>query len=485
MRKIFTSIIFVIFFASCFAATAAQKTYSGVFTFKNLQFTRQDDLLVLNFDLDMSSVHIHPQVMVELLPILRTGDGLQAYSFDPILIAGKTRNKVLRRELLFDNYTNEREPQQFVSRQNGKKQFVPVMLTVPYTGWMRDAELVLLEDATGCAGCDLGKKEYIVAERVLPEPFIPQYELQYVMPEAEPVKQRSETYAAHLNYKVARYELLRDFGNNNQVLNEADKIVSEIRNDNNLTIQTLTITGYASPEGNYNSNMELSKNRAFSFVNYLVKNHNLAESLMKTDWKGEDWEGLRKSVAASSLTDRDAVVRIIDENYDITRRKQQLQALNGGATYRTLLKDYYPALRRNEYTIAYVARPFNIEEAKLVMRTKPHHLSLNEMFLVANTYPKGSLEFKEVFDIAIQLYPEDNVAKLNASVHDIESGHYNRAIGRLKGVTLGEALNNTGVAYAGMGEYEQAAAYFKRAADKGNAVARANAEQLEKVMKNN
>lgn len=55
---------------------------------------------------------------------------------------------------------------------------------------------------------------------------------------------------------------------------------------------------------------------------------------------------------------------------DINKRKAQLKALNGGKTYRMLLDDYYPALRRIDYTLAYIARPFDVNEAKQVIKTE-------------------------------------------------------------------------------------------------------------------
>ncbi|MGI6574257.1 MAG: hypothetical protein ACOX19_12890 [Fermentimonas sp.] len=54
-------------------------------------------------------------------------------------------------------------------------------------------------------------------------------------------------------------------------------------------------------------------------------------------------------------------------------------------------------------------RPFSVEEAKGVIRTNPRLLSLNEMFLVAQTYAPASSEFKEVFDIATRLYPDEPI----------------------------------------------------------------------------
>lgn len=37
------------------------------------------------------------------------------------------------------------------------------------------------------------------------------------------------------------------------------------------------------------------------------------------------------------------------------------------------------------------------------------------MYLVANSYPKGGDDFIKVFDIAVRMYPDDEVANLNAA----------------------------------------------------------------------
>lgn len=37
------------------------------------------------------------------------------------------------------------------------------------------------------------------------------------------------------------------------------------------------------------------------------------------------------------------------------------------------------------------------------------------MFLVANTYPKGSQEFIDVFETAVRMYPDSEIANMNAA----------------------------------------------------------------------
>ena len=69
----------------------------------------------------------------------------------------------------------------------------------------------------------------------------PVYELSYVTPPVEPVKQRSETHSAYLNFEVGKSVLLRDFKDNATVLNEVNKIVTEVRNDKNLALPNLRL----------------------------------------------------------------------------------------------------------------------------------------------------------------------------------------------------------------------------------------------------
>ena len=89
-----------------------------------------------------------------------------------------------------------------------------------------------------------------------------------------------------------------------------------------------------------------------------------------------------------------------------------------------MLDNYYPALRHSDYVVSYTVRPFSVDEAKEVFRTNPKQLSLEEMYLVAQTYEPGSDEFNEVFQTAVRLYPDDPTANLNAACAEIERGDY-------------------------------------------------------------
>ncbi len=455
----------------------AQDAYKGQIKYNHIDVKKQNKQLIIKFQIDLSSVELNSQRIIELTPVLKGKKGNDLH-FDPFYIAGRTREKVIERNGQLKNLGAER----FIVRRNGKEQSLPVILTFPFQEWMYESDLYFEEKIQGCAQCELGQNNYLVSRDIVPAKFIPNYVLQHVTPEVEIPKRRSETFNALLNFRVAKSDLNRDFQNNATILNEVDKIVREISNDKNLSVEEMAVTGYASPEGNYNSNFLLSKSRTHSFVDYLVDNHGISSSIIKLDWKGEDWEGLKKSVINSSLADRDMVVRIIDSYPDVNQRKKQLQSLNGGSTYRILLNDYYPHLRRIEYRFSYIARQFDVEEAREVIKTKPQYLSLNEMFLVAQTYEKGSKEFDQIFDIAVRLFPDNEVANLNAAVQEINWGAIDKAIERLKRIQTSEAWNNLGVAYTKKEQYILAQECFNKAIQSGNDVAKNNQEQLKRFL---
>ena len=61
------------------------------------------------------------------------------------------------------------------------------------------------------------------------------------------------------------------------------------------------------------------------------------------------------------------------------------------------------------------------------------------MYQVANSYPKGSKDFANVFDIAVRMYPNDPVANLNAAAAAIEQGDVKSA-GKFLSMALHDSL---------------------------------------------
>ncbi len=490
MKKIYT--LLVLFFLTL-GASAQDMAYQGAIKCTP-RVEKAGDQLKIVVDIKLDDIRLRSQQMLVLTPVLESANGVDSYAFAPVVVTGRARHRALTRAMEYGTVRFDNKPYAIVVRKNNTYQAVTVPMTVPYKEWMQTASLILLEDASGCVGCGHIGNQYALLTPLFPaveqpKPVVasptlyqPTYRLSYITPPVEPVKERSEAYVCRLNYVVARYELLRDYKDNARILNEVDGIITELQRNPDLTITSASVIGYASPEGNYNSNITLSENRARAFLNYLRDRYNWNTYSIHSEGRGEDWPGLREAVMrASYVPDRDQVLSIIDNTIDVAARKQRLQALSGGRTYRWLLDELYPPLRRNEYRVAYVARAFNIEEAKALIRTKPHLLSLNEMFLVANTYPKESENYRYIFDVAARLFPQDPVANLNAGAVEIEAGLYDAAIQRLSRLSTAEAWNNLGVAYVHKGDLVNAEANFRRGVAAGSIDAAQNLTELERV----
>ena len=117
------------------------------------------------------------------------------------------------------------------------------------------------------------------------------------------------------------------------------------------------------------------------------------------------------------------------------------------------------------------------------MKTQPQKLSLNEMYMVANSYEKGSKDYNELFDVAVKMFPNDELANLNAAYTAIDRGDTVSAEQYLKKAGSSPQTDNALGAVAVLKkDYSTAKSYFQKAADAGLAEAKTNLQELLKRM---
>lgn len=478
LKNIFIIAAFFVITPFLFSQTASDKGLS----IENRRVERQGELLSVSMDIVIDDLNVRSNDMIMLSPVLISNSGEAELELSPIAVLGKKRSKVVQRAIRLNNDTGfDVAPYDIVKRKNNTSQRIAYSTNFPMKEWMRDASLVLRESTTGCANCDKGDELYTLMPRVMPGVYVPSYKLTYIVPEVE-VKTLNDRHTAMFNFVVGRYELLRDYKSNAAEFRDVDKVVNDINSNSDFEITEFAITGYASPESSVPYNRTLSQNRANSFADYLVTKFNIDRSRFTVTGHGEDWDGLRKAVSASTLSDRQAILDIIDNISNPDARDAELMKLSGGETYRNLLNNFYPPLRRTEYVVAYNVRPFDVDEAREVIKTNPRLLSLNEMYLVAQSYSAGSNEFKEVFDIATRHYPDSDIAILNSASADIEGGNMDAAIERMSKIGDNPKVwNNMGVAYARKGDISKAKEYFEKAVSNGDRDAQTNLDEIKKL----
>lgn len=301
-----------------------------------------------------------------------------------------------------------------VRRRNGEPQTVSYKASVPLAANVYDYDIVIREDLCGCGDIYDGN-EYLLRRRRKPA-------VAFLRPAAEARKLRHIDKTAYIDFPVNSTELYSDYRRNPSELDSIIRTINLVKADKNLHIRRIGIHGYASPEGSHAANERLARGRAVTLKDYVRRLVALDDTVFAVSHTAEDWDGLVDSINGGGIANKQAVLDIIaDKTLGYDEREWKIKN-SFPDDYRYMLDNWYPALRRSDYRISYVVRPFSVDEARRIIRVKPQQLSLEEMFLVAQTYSPGSDEFNEVMDIAVRMFPDDPTANLNAACAHLDAG---------------------------------------------------------------
>lgn len=460
------------------ALSAQQQPGKGQVDVAVRELEQRGDSLYITLDFDLSRLSLHSRRSLTLVPTLETTASQQ--QLPEIIINGPNRNRAyIRQNALLPKAKRPTPYTVVVATPKGKKQ-IEYRYAIPFRPWMDNARLDLIEELCGCAGYDQQVAIIPLAPQIQTDAMYPY--LAYIQPETEAIKHRNVQKECYLDFVVGRTDIDPTLGNNQYELNKIDHTTAEIKNDPNIKITGFSIIGYASPEGTLARNKELSEKRAKALQQYIAPRIPLSNNRYQVEFGGEDWSGLVQLVEASTMAGKQQVLEIIRNRPVLQGRETRLMELDGGNPYRYMLKQMFPQLRRALCRVDFDVREFSVQEAKVIIYQRPQQLSLHEMYRVANTYPKGSPEFNQVFEIAVSLFPDDDTANLNAANAALSRRDTPSAEKHLKQISrqTPEYNNSMGALHLLKKEYPQAAAYLKKAQEAGVKEATMNLQQLQK-----
>lgn len=421
MKKMFFTVVLVSFFF--LSSAMAQKNEENQILVRQQLVERVDSSLVISMVLDLNDIEIASGNSMVCTPIIEREDSVIA--LPRLIINGRSRHILYER-----TGRNPQEDGEFeLRRYNGTEQTFDYHARIPFRKWMEKSEVSLVTDVCGCGWEALQNEKSPLFPINMVQPIVLKPLLAYVVPQAEDVKKRSIEGSAFLDFPVNKITIYPDYRKNPSELQKIRETIEVVRNDKYATITEVSIKGYASPEGSYSNNAYLAENRAKALLNYVRNLYNFKDARFTVDFEPEDWAGLERMVKESDLEGKEEILAIIhaDAPKDWDQREWKLKSVNGGADYRIILQDIYPALRHSDYAVKYTIRNFTVDEAKDLIYTDPKQLSLNEMFQVAQTYEPGSEKYNEVFEIAVRMYPNDPVSNLNAAITAIDSRRFDAA----------------------------------------------------------
>ena len=151
--------------------------------------------------------------------------------------------------------------------------------------------------------------------------------------------------AKGIRFKVNRTELLPD---DPFIPLYKEKFVPWLKNQN-LKLRQVYVKGAASPEGPYDNNVRLSRERTKRLIDFLItESGQTMDSQQPVEAKSitEDYGLLVKRMKEANDPDYDRVNEVwLSCNGDEACCKKRLMALDQGRLWQRLLQEYYPALR--------------------------------------------------------------------------------------------------------------------------------------------
>ncbi len=262
----------------------------------------------------------------------------------------------------------------------------------------------------------------------------------------------------------------------------------------------ISITGWASPEGEETDNVGVSKNRADiatvqlrkildevltvmarrakvkpQDVDY-YKYEQLKKLVITTRAAGEDWVHFVVMVEASDIQDKHAIINIVETQQNVVKREQMIR--NMAEVYGELNDEIFPSLRRAQIALYYSeARKTDAELAKLAS-TKPEKLSFDELMYAAYINYNYDTKLK-YYKWATENHSSEWGAWNNAGAVAFYLEDYDEAerylnVARDMNPHNPDVLNNTGLLFLAKKDYALAKYYFEEAKRQGSNDADAN-----------
>jgi Flp pilus assembly protein TadD len=280
---------------------------------------------------------------------------------------------------------------------------------VAYTPAMANSELMLMMVGRQ------GKKEMTfdpvkLADGVITTPYLMMSDDKVLLGKDKFQRVTSESVAATINYLV-NSSVVRPGELTDADVKEMAAFIKGAMKRPEVNMKGLVVDAWASPEGELSLNENLASDRAKSASAWargeLLRNKvdaAKADGFYQLKPRGEDWEGFKKAMQASSIADRDLVLRVLEMYPDLAKREAEIR--NMAATFVEIRDKILPALRRSEMKLAYDMVGKSDEQITALSKSNPESLNVEEL-LYSATLTTDMNEQLRIYRAAERLFPSD------------------------------------------------------------------------------
>jgi tetratricopeptide (TPR) repeat protein len=286
-----------------------------------------------------------------------------------------------------------------------------------------------------------------------------------------------ETYLADIHYVINRSYVRGSELRQDDVENFVEAIRAA-KEAENKKFKKAKVSAYASPDGEYDFNDELSEDRQASSNRYLTRELKKAdveqadqEEFFELLSTAEDWEGFKEKLKESSVQDKELILRVLSMYSDPEVREREIR--NMSEAFEDLKETVLPALRRAKLSVEVNVEGFTDEELKDFAQNKPDTLKVEEI-LYAATLVDDMDDKLAIYKAAADKFPNDYRTKNNVGFVQYKMGDYDAAKASFeaaKNVDDNDIVNNNLAAVAFVdGDVEDAEEMFSASMGAGDAV---------------
>lgn len=242
------------------------------------------------------------------------------------------------------------------------------------------------------------------------------------------------------------------------------------------TFKNINLSAYASPDGEQTLNANLADNRAKEAMKALqaeFKKMKMDVGTQETFYNkvttAEDWDGFKKAMEASSIPDKDLILRVLTMYSDLDVREKEIKNLS--KTYLEISDKILPKLRRAVLTLNAEEKSRTDEQISQLATTTPDSLSVEEI-MYAGTLTNDMNTKLAIYKAGERIYPQDwrcanNAGYIYLMQNKIADAQTEFEKANNLSANNGIVLNNLGIIARWKGDKKAAMDYYKSAVSAG------------------
>jgi outer membrane protein OmpA-like peptidoglycan-associated protein/Flp pilus assembly protein TadD len=256
--------------------------------------------------------------------------------------------------------------------------------------------------------------EVKIADATIITPLLVKKEFKMILEDDKIIRSENKFTDAKINFDRAKSNVKPNELKDKDIVDLVNWIKSAQSNPK-ITINSIEIKGYASPDGEESKNETLSADRAREARTALISIMKKEKLMAYTDTSkyttsrfGEDFEGFKAQLAVTTTiaeADKNLFIRVLEMTKDSKQRETEM--INLGKSYKELEKDVFPAIRRTSIVVNYTLAGLTDEELKTASVSNPDSLGVEELLYVAGKLTNDLNEKARIYSLASNNYAGD------------------------------------------------------------------------------